>query len=292
MTDIRRPAFAGMFYPAGKAELTQKIDSLIRSRQELIDTTLAAFPLLGGIVPHAGFDYSGMHAVYFFAILAARTPAPETVVILNPNHRGVGPPIALDDHHAWETPFGYTELDKEFREATGLPVSRMAHDREHSGEVMLPFLQYFLKEPFRIVAISLMSTDLETTRHLAGILEHAVGLTRRRVVLIASSDFSHFLSPEKGAALDDLVLKPLLARNLVETAIMAKTTGASICGLGPILTAMDYAQRLDPAYQIKLLSRGHSGQVAPSDQVVQYLSAMLYSESPKDHPTTRIPARP
>ncbi|HPK05139.1 MAG TPA: AmmeMemoRadiSam system protein B, partial [Bacteroidales bacterium] len=146
---IRKPAVAGSFYPAYKEELSSVIREMALQQSPLAIKDMGT--ITGGIIPHAGYIYSGRIALPFFSLLATTGQKFETIIILHPNHYGTGPQIALDTHEAWETPFGITALDLEISSALGLKISADAHRFEHSAEVMLPFLQFFLTHPFKIV---------------------------------------------------------------------------------------------------------------------------------------------
>jgi AmmeMemoRadiSam system protein B len=95
-------------------------------------------------------------------------------------------------------------------------------------------------------------------------------------MVLASSDFSHYLPPAEGKKYDQLILDQILERNApgVEHAVIKNRL--SICGYGPIMSLMEYASCMEPGYQIGMLARGHSGETVPSMEVVDYVSLMAY----------------
>ena len=139
--NIRAPIVAGAFYPGTEKEVDILIDSILRAESEKIDYSLADRELIGCVVPHAGYVYSAYEAIHFFEIIRKSAVQYDTFIIINPNHTGYGENIEVDAHDAWKTPIGIVDLDKEFIENLGLPVSSQAQSQEHSAEVMLPLMQ-------------------------------------------------------------------------------------------------------------------------------------------------------
>ena len=123
---IRKCAVAGQFYPNHINELNETITKIYNK------------DIVGGVVPHAGYIYSGYEAVHFFDILKNSNTEYDTVIIVNPSHSGIGSSIAVDSFDKWETPYGNVEIDKEFAKELKLPFSDIAQKYEHTGEVMRP----------------------------------------------------------------------------------------------------------------------------------------------------------
>ncbi|MGH9400023.1 MAG: AmmeMemoRadiSam system protein B, partial [Thermoanaerobaculia bacterium] len=150
---LRRPAVAGSFYDAEAGQLERDVRSLLPddARPE---------PAFGAIVPHAGYIYSGpvAGAVY------ARLQIPAAAIILCPNHTGRGAPAAVDLSDAWRTPLGDARVDRRLARrlmelAACLTEDGIAHAREHSLEVQLPFLQV-LRPDVSFVPVCLGEPDL------------------------------------------------------------------------------------------------------------------------------------
>jgi MEMO1 family protein len=127
-------------------------------------------------------------------------------------------------------------LDREFIEYMSIPQVEESHRYEHSGEVILPFLQLFLSGNFRIVPVSMLNQDPEQALLLAEKITEAAGRLGRRILVLASSDFSHFVSPEHGAATDRKVIDTILTMDADAVFNVVQKTRASVCGYGPIMT--------------------------------------------------------
>jgi len=274
--NIRYPSVAGSFYPGTAQALTDMLDKLYRSEEKKIDTSLAGKDIIGGVVPHAGYVYSGYEAVHFFEIIKRSGKQYETILIINPNHTGYGAYVEADSSDLWETPLGSVELDSEFIGLLGLPVSDLAQRREHSAEVELPFLQHWLDYPFKIVPVCILRQDPRTAGEVAGKIHSANQKLKRRILIIASSDFSHYVEPQLGARKDDMVLKQV--RNLDPDRLYetVRENNISVCGYGPIMTLIGYAKLAAREPKTTILARGNSGKTHPSNSVVDYVSILFY----------------
>ena len=151
----RQAAVAGRFYPGSKKEISLQLSQILKQENANIDRSLSKTKIIGGIVPHAGYMYSGYQAMHFFEIVTSSANQYDTFFIINPNHTGYGAEISLDENDYWETPFGKIEIDKDFYDFLDFSESPEAHKFEHSGEVMLPMLQYSLIYPFKIVPVTI-----------------------------------------------------------------------------------------------------------------------------------------
>src|SRR3989449_8967355 len=233
---MRYPAVAGAFYERSR-------DALLRQIRECYAHPLGpgrppevrAGPrrLVGLVVPHAGYVYSGPVAAHSYAALAA-DGWPASFVILGPNHHGQGAPLALTSHD-WQTPIGVAAIDKDLHDSLSKPPLEediLAHRDEHSIEVQLPFLQH-LSEGVRFVPICMAFQEYDIATEVGELVPRTV--KGKDVLLIASSDFTHvgsqyFQLPPQGRT------APAFAQNQD-----AKTI-APILALGPKASAAKYAQ--------------------------------------------------
>jgi MEMO1 family protein len=143
------------------------------------------------VSPHAGLGYSGAVA----GAVYGRIYCPAVFLILGPNHRGVGEPVALMAEGEWQTPLGAVAIDREVAITlrSACPLIRedpVAHAREHSLEVQLPFLQ-MLGASFQIVPLVLGLVPYEVCQELAHAVAQTVQRTNRAVVIVASTDMTH-----------------------------------------------------------------------------------------------------
>ncbi|OFX19756.1 MAG: AmmeMemoRadiSam system protein B [Bacteroidetes bacterium GWA2_31_9b] len=278
MVKIRKPAVAGKFYPSDKDSLTSQISTILKKELPNINLELKNKKIIGGVIPHAGYMFSAYEAVHFFEILKQSKQIYETIVIINPNHTGIGHEIAFDSNDIWETPLGQVELDTQFGKNMGIPVSEAEQMHEHSGEVMVPLLQLFLDYPFKIVPITLSNQNLKNAKLLATKIAKTMNDLNRKILMIASSDFSHFLSPEKGKKQDSYVIEQILAQNTSAIEQVVREKDISVCGYGPIMTLIEYAKLVTEKPQIDILRIGHSGEIIPSSEVVDYVSFLFSKE--------------
>lgn len=272
----REAVVAGSFYPGTKKEIDTLLDRVFTHEKQDIRTELASRNLIGAVVPHAGYIFSAYEAVHVFEILKKAPVQFDTFIIINPNHTGYGKEIEVDESERWSTPLGYVKTDTDFIQHLDLPLSDMAQSREHSGEVMLPFLQKWLNYPFKIVPICMLRQNPSTSREIAKKIFNANSLLKKKIFIIASSDFSHYVSPETGKEKDDLVLKEIEHLNsdhLYETVMKNRI---SVCGYGPIMALIEYAKLTAKKLETTILARGHSGKTMPSSSVVDYVSILFY----------------
>jgi MEMO1 family protein len=273
---IRPPAVAGSFYPGNRAAIHTLIDQILAKESPEIDRSLSSKKIIGAVVPHAGYMFSAYQAVHFFEILKNSERQFDTFFIINPNHTGYGSNTALDDNDLWETPLGKIEIDKSFYRYLNFTESSLAHKYEHSGEVMLPLLQQFLSYPFKIVPVTMSRQDTQTAKIIATSIYNANKILKKKICIIASSDFSHFVKPEKGKTLDSFVINAILKLDTDTIYHEVKDKQISVCGFGPIMTLIEYA-KLDSENPVaKLLKYGNSGEIVPSDEVVDYASVLVY----------------
>lgn len=272
---VRKAAVAGQFYPYSAEENDALIDGCFergcgKPGKNKNDS------LVSVVCPHAGYIYSGWVAAYSYKAIAEESGA-KTFVIVGPNHTGLGEMVSVYPKGSWETPYGEVkvnaELAKKIIEADDFAkADEEAHRFEHSLEVQLPFLQYIMKgKQFDIVPITTMLQDLEASLSLA----KSVFKNRKDVLLIASSDLTHFAPYSTAMTLDLNAIKDINSLNsqgFIEKIIKHKMT---ICGYGPILTAMEYS-KLCGVKKGELLKYATSGDAgAGRDSVVGYGSIIF-----------------
>jgi len=276
MKNIRKPTVAGQFYPDNPDELSSLLENIYEQEKDKLDLDLAQKKIIGGIAPHAGYMFSAYQAVHLFEILRHHPRKFDTFFIINPNHSGMGNAMAYDSNDQWDSPFGAVDVDKDFMEQLQLPVSDIEEKREHSGEVMVPMLQYFLDYDFRIAPVTITLQNHDNASKLAKAIYESNQTLKKEILIIASSDFSHFVTPKTGKEKDQLVLDRInqLDARGVEEVIREKHI--SVCGYGPIMTLIEYAGRISDHPVAQILKQGSSGDVIPSDEVVDYVSVLFY----------------
>jgi len=273
---IRKPAVAGMFYPAQPDLIKKQINEIARSEKNNIKSEIAKLNIIGGVVPHAGYVYSGYEAFHFFELVRLSEKEYETIVILNPDHQGYSPAFATSPHDEWETPLGRLPLDKEL--ASYFPQSEMAHLEEHSAEVMLPFIQTILNINSKILPISIGDPTPDIAKKLARILFKAVEENNKRILIIASSDFSHYVSPNEGDKLDNLALEKIISLDSIGLYQTIKSNRITICGYGPIMTLIEYSLLYSKSPFASIAARGNSGKNSKANSVVDYITIMFTAQ--------------
>src|SRR5258707_1481574 len=148
----RQPAVAGMFYEATPDRLRAQVQDCFAENRQPAERRR----FLGAVVPHAGLMYSGHVA----AALYAAADLPRRFILLGPNHTGLGHQAAINREGTWRTPLGDAVIDTALADALLaktrlLHTDTLAHLREHSLEVQLPFLQQLLGNDFTFVPICL-----------------------------------------------------------------------------------------------------------------------------------------
>ena len=249
----RLPTVAGQFYPAQPQLLTRELERYLK--KEVPQQTA-----VGCVVPHAGVMYSGhvAGAVY------ARLELPPSVVILGPNHHGVGAPLAIMSEGEWETPLGVVSIDAALVAALkdacpALEDDAGAHRAEHSLEVQVPFLQ-LLKPDLRIVPIALGVGSYDPLHELGEALASVLATASPRPLLIASTDLNHYEPESIGRVKDRKAIDAILAldpRGLYDTVRRERIT---MCGYGPTVAMLTAARALG-AQEAELIRYATSGDV-------------------------------
>ncbi|KAB3547481.1 MAG: MEMO1 family protein [ANME-2 cluster archaeon] len=263
---MRIPVVAGQFYPSNPRTLKKDIKSYFSG------ITITPDPAItGAVVPHAGYVYSGRTAAHVYAAL----PNADTFVIIGPNHTGYGSMVSVSSD-TWSTPLGDVDADLDLIESLPrriIDIDESAHQYEHSIEVQLPFLQTLFKD-FKIVPICMGLQDEETARDVSDELMDAISETDKKVVVIASSDFTHYKPAAVAYDIDHYVLDPLLELNVTEFYSRIRERDASVCGHGPIAVMMRVCRGLG-ANSARLLNYSNSGDVQPMAEVVGYAGVVV-----------------
>ena len=267
----RDPAVAGRFYSADPASLAREVDGWLAS-------SAPPAPALGLLAPHAGYVYSGAIAGAGYA----RVTVPGRVIVLGPNHTGLGEPAALWPDGTWRTPLGEVPIDAELTAALLAPPGPgrepaaapdvAAHRLEHSLEVQVPFLQR-AHPGVRIAGLCLSHLSFAACEAVARAVAAASAATGALVV--ASSDMSHYVSAREARALDHRALERLLALDPRGLYDVVHREGITMCGVVPA-TVMLLAALARGARTAELVRYGNSGEVNGDDRrVVGYAAAVV-----------------
>ncbi|RLF39884.1 MAG: hypothetical protein DRN00_00780 [Thermoplasmata archaeon] len=288
---LRKPAVAGQFYAGTREKLKEEIRGCFldsRGPGSLPEKGEMKLGIKGAVAPHAGYMYSGAIAAHSYKAIAEDGFA-DTFIILGPNHTGMGSGVSLYHRGEWETPFGKVPIDEEIaKKLLGgiIDMDEDAHRYEHSIEVQLPFLQ-FIEENFSIVPICMAMQDVDTSKEVGEALARAIKDSDKRVVVIASTDFSHvglnyMNSPPRGKGVDEYAreqdkkaidkILEMDPEGLIERVYSERI---SMCGYGCV-AAMLFAVRELGARNAKLLKYGTSYEVVPGESCVGYGALIVY----------------
>ncbi len=265
---IRHPAVAGSFYPADRAQLAAQLDTFLAVKGEPVAAK-------GIVVPHAGYVYSGRIAGEVFA----QVDISRRVIMLGPNHHGLGATIALSGAAGWETPLGVVPLNRTLCDALvsaidAVRIDDLAHLREHSLEVMVPFLQK--RQPqLEIVPLALGQLSFEECLELGRAIARVVADQDEEILLLASTDMNHFATAEQSQQLDFMAISAMTHLDQQALYQVVRENGISMCGVLATVVVMEAAQQLG-ATACELVDYAHSGQVnGDNSRVVGYAGLIL-----------------
>jgi AmmeMemoRadiSam system protein B len=261
----REPAVAGRFYTDDPAALVRQVDRFLAAGGPKVRAR-------GLVAPHAGYVYSGSVA----GAVYARVEVPPRVLVLGPNHTGVGRVAALWPDGAWRLPSGDVPVDPELTAAlASSPLVQRdpeAHLLEHSLEVQIPFLAR-ARPDVAIAALCLGPLSYEECEALGNDVARAAA--ESGALVVASSDMSHYLPAATAREKDHLALARILAldpRGLYDVVRREKIT---MCGIVPA-TVMLVAAKALGATRAELVRYANSGDVnGDTRQVVGYAGVVV-----------------
>jgi AmmeMemoRadiSam system protein B len=274
---LRQPAVAGYFYRGSPSGLREQVEAF------LVPGTMK-IKALGVVSPHAGLMYSGSVA----GAVYSRVELPGTFVLIGPNHTGLGAPVSLMAQGQWETPLGTVRINEELASAilSGSRLVRedsLAHLKEHSLEVQLPFIQC-LKDEFTIVPVQMMDTRLETCIALGNAVARAIADCGSRnaefkdkgTLIVASSDMSHYISAAAAKKKDHKAIQRMLELDAQGLYYTVRDEDITMCGYGPAVAMITACKALG-ATKAELVKYTNSGEVSGDyDQVVGYAGIVVH----------------
>ena len=269
--DLRPSPIAGTWYESNPESLAASIDTYLAG---------AKLPSLNGqviavIAPHAGHRYSGAVAAHAFTALRGQNP--ELVVIVSPFHNYAPHPLITTGHEAYSTPLGEIEADQsafaELQQNLKLTITPIRNDKEHSLEIEIPFLQRVFKNGFSLLPIMIRDQEEATAKHLGEALGKT--LEGKNVVLVASTDLSHFYDQQTAHKLDHEMLKRFESFQ-PESIFAAEQSGAGFaCGHAAVAAVLWAAQSLG-ANTTQVVRYATSGDVTGDmSSVVGYGAAVI-----------------
>ncbi len=234
---IRKPVVAGQFYPESASKLKEMVAGMVKE-------DAAKEEAIGLVLPHAGYVYSGAVA----GAVVSRIKFKDTFIIMGPNHTGAGKPLSIMTEGSWQTPLGEVEIDAELAkkilaDSKNLEEDDKAHLYEHSIEVQLPFLQYF-KPDFKLVPIVFGHPNGAIYKEIGHEIAGAVKALGREVVIIASSDMSHYEPQESAQKKDTQAIGAILKLDEDELLKRVFELNITMCGYAPAVSLIVAAKEL------------------------------------------------
>ncbi len=265
---LRKPAVADYFYKGSPDGLREQVG-------RYVSTDIERIKAIGVLAPHAGLVYSGAVA----GAVYSKVTLPEIFILIGPNHTGFGAPVSVFSEGEWDMPNGRVKVDAELaRTIAGqsryASEDYTAHTGEHSLEVQIPFIQYFSRD-FKIVPITMMSTAIEVCREVGIAISHAIKETQKDVLIVASSDMTHYESAKSAKEKDHKAIEEILALDPAGLHHTVKEYGITMCGFAPAVTMLYAALELG-ATKATLVKYMNSGDVSGDyDQVVGYAGMII-----------------
>ncbi|MFC2163673.1 AmmeMemoRadiSam system protein B [Acidobacteriota bacterium] len=274
---IRKPVCAGSWYDSRKEVLSQQLAQFLDQAK---GQSAPQKGIVALIAPHAGYSYSGPVAAHAYRLVQGQDY--DTVIIIGTAHRYAFSGCSIYPRGGYETPLGVAEVDEglaaEIAKSTGFKYHAKAHSEEHSVEMQVPFIQKVLPKA-KIVPIIMGRPSKKTISALAKAFSDSFG--DRKVLIVASTDLSHFFSKQKANRVDSETTS--LIQNLDTDEIIKKVARNEniMCGGGPVSAVLLCAKNLGNARAeiLKYLDSSQAG--GPESRVVGYVAAAVYADRPE-----------
>jgi MEMO1 family protein len=267
---IRTPAVAGHFYPADPEALGEMVASCLPSPPGTPEKAIAL------MAPHAGLIYSGKVAGATYD----RVAGVRRIILLGPNHTGRGTPLSIWDRGEWRMPWGPVPVDATLcdrlkHHCAALMSDSEAHLREHCLEVQIPFLQRRCAG-FRFAPIVVGTSRLEELRALGEGVARAVRESEEEILIVISSDMTHYEPAEEAARKDRLALERMESVDPEGLHRVVREEAITMCGSAPAVAALFAARELG-VHSGRLVAYAHSGEVSGDFHEVVGYAGMIFS---------------
>lgn len=266
---VRRPYVAGHFYPGDEAGLRRDVESFLQPVED------GPRDAMGVVVPHAGYMYSGAVAGHVYS--SARLP--RRLVILGPNHTGLGKPVAVMCHGLWETPLGTALIDETLAGlildmATMAEEDETAHRNEHSLEVQIPFLQTNRRN-FLFAPVCVGTSRRDVLIALGEAIASAIESLGEPVGIVISTDMTHFEKAEQARKKDFIAIEKMKSLDAVGLHTAVREHDITMCGSGPVTAGLHALKKMG-ASTADLIAYGNSGDTSGNyNEVVGYAGLLI-----------------
>ncbi len=270
---IRQPMHAGTFYPRFADQINRQVKTWLENAEQpnYHERTL------GLILPHAGYMYSGACAIAGLNNISNELI--DTFIILHPCHQGQHFDFSVSPYSEYVNPLGTLKLDKDLYELLSpegdQDIAISYHQDEHSMEIQLPLINYFFPQA-TILPIMIGNQIPAVAKRLAELIYAAVFKSSRRIVILCSTDLSHYHNSTKAEVLDGVLMDSIKDMNPDELWQNMLHERCEACGIGGILSLLYFAKHYSSAHS-HVVQYTHSGKVSGNNsQVVGYLAAKIF----------------
>lgn len=279
----RKPSVSGIFYSSNKEQLVDELKGCFTNKifgPGRLPPSDQVRKIYGMVSPHAGYLYSGSVAANgYYSVSSSKF---NNVILVGPNHYGLGSSVATTMNGIWESPIGDVMVNPQVAKdiasrATSMDFDEFAHSRDHCLEVQIPFL-LFAAEKFRIVPIILTNQDEYLALELGSAISDTVNECISKgdeFMLIASSDFTHYESNSEAHRKDSQLIKSILSLDITAFYYTLRQYNVSACGYGAIASVMVAAKNLG-ATRGELIRYATSGDVTGDKSSVVGYSSILF----------------
>ena len=276
---VRTPAVAGMFYPKTNQELKSSVRNcfLHKYGPGKLPPSSHDKKIVGVICPHAGYEYSGpIAANSYYAISSQR---PDLVIIIGPNHWGIGRNIATMKEGIWRTPLGDIEVDTESaieinKISKMIELDSFSHTRDHCLEVQLPMLQEIFSHKFKILPLILIDQSHKAAAEIGKAIARIAKI--KKTLIIGSSDFTHYEPNDFAHEQDKALIDTIIDLNLDTFYSTLKEKQVSACGYGAIASTMIACKELG-AVKGNLIKYATSGDITGNKSSVVGYASIVFS---------------
>lgn len=265
---LRKAEFADFFYPSSASELREMAGGLLLNTSQSINES----DPVALLVPHAGYVFSGKVAAAAYRHIAGHDY--DTVILLGPGHHKQIAGAAVWDRGRWQTPLGFVEVDSDLavkliQDNDVMTANREAHLGEHSLEVQLPFLQ-LLQDDFKILPIVMNDSSQENCLSVARALAGLIQGTDKKVLLIVSSDFSHYADLDQTLKRDQYAFDAIHQKDSLVLAKGIQTGKTQLCGHAAVLTLLEVLKYFEPIQSHQEMSDTSASVTGDMKRVVGY----------------------
>jgi hypothetical protein len=266
---LRLPAVAGKFYPDDPSELSKQVKNFATPSSEQPKISCRAC-----LVPHAGYLYSAHVA----GVVYARIAIPTRIIVLGVRHFPYGAEAAIISNGAWRTPLGDLTVDSHLatrisQACPPLQEDSVAHQREHSLEVQLPFLQV-LSPGCSFVPIALGTIDFAELASIGEGLGEILS-SEPDLLLLTTSDFNHYEDDATTRKKDQLAIEKILQFDPHGLFEVCQKKNISMCGLGPAVAMLTAVKQVG-ATTAELVKYATSADVSGDTSAVVGYAGLLF----------------